>query len=32
MEALIPFMGKNVLINLTTPLLMAVGLIIATFL
>ena len=31
MESLIPFMGKNVLINLTTPLLMAIGLIIATF-
>lgn len=31
MEQLIPFMGKNVLINLATPLLMAIGLIIATF-
>jgi 1,4-dihydroxy-2-naphthoate octaprenyltransferase len=31
MEQLIPFMGKNVIINLATPLLMAVGLIIATF-
>jgi 1,4-dihydroxy-2-naphthoate octaprenyltransferase len=31
MERLIPFMGKNVLINLATPLLMAVGLLIATF-
>ena len=31
-EQLIPFMGKNVLINLATPLLMAVGLIIAAFL
>ncbi len=32
MENLIPFMGKNVLINLATPLLMAVGLFIANFL
>ncbi len=32
MENLLPFMGKNVLINLATPLLMAAGLIIATFL
>ena len=32
MENLIPFLGKNVLINLATPLLMAAGLIIATFL
>ena len=31
MENLIPFLGKNVLINLATPLLMAVGLIIAAF-
>ena len=31
MEQLIPFMGKNVIINLATPLLMAIGLIIATF-
>jgi 1,4-dihydroxy-2-naphthoate octaprenyltransferase len=31
MENLIPFLGKNVLINLATPLLMAAGLIIATF-
>jgi len=31
MENLIPFLGKNVLINLVTPLLMAAGLIIATF-
>ena len=30
MENLIPFLGKNVLINLATPLLMAAGLIIAT--
>ncbi len=32
MAQLIPFMGKNVLINLATPLLMAVGLVIATLL
>jgi 1,4-dihydroxy-2-naphthoate octaprenyltransferase len=32
MEHLIPFMGKNVLINLATPLLMTIGLVIATFL
>jgi len=31
MEALVPFLGKNVLINLTTPLLMAVGFFLATF-
>lgn len=31
MENLIPVMAKNVIINLTTPLLMAIGLILATY-